>query len=325
MTQSRVSEIDEAHVCDSVDIGRERAGCLKRCRGFFDKESVAGMVCASPFIIGFVMFLLIPMVMSLYYSFTDYSIVSPPVWVGLKNYVQMFTADSLFWKSLGVTVVFAFVSVPLRLAFALAVALLLCRQTALTGFFRVAFYMPSILGGSVAVAVLWRRMFAQDGVINSVLGLFGIESHFSWLGSESTAIWTLIALSTWQFGSAMLVFLAALKQVPTELYEAASMDGANAVRRFRSITLPLLTPTIFFNLVMQVISGFLAFTQCYVITQGKPLNSTLFTMVYMYDTAFTYYQAGYASAMAWVMLVILGVMTGILFATKKFWVYNPNA
>lgn len=295
-----------------------------KVRAFLERESTAGVVCALPFIIGFTMFLLIPMVLSLYYSFTDYSIVSGPVWVGVRNYVTLLTGDPLFWQSLGVTVMFALISVPLRLAFALAVAMLLARPTPLTGFFRVAFYMPSILGGSVAVAVLWRRMFAQDGVINAVLGMFGIESHFSWLGSPSTAIWTLIALSVWQFGSAMIVFLAAIKQIPSDLYEAASMDGAGAWRQFRTITLPLLTPTIFFNLVMQAISGFLAFTQCYIITQGKPLNSTLFTMVYMYDTAFTYYQAGYASAMAWVMLLVIGVMTGILFVTKRFWVYDPD-
>lgn len=297
---------------------------LMVCKRFLDRESTVGIVCALPFITGFVLFLLIPMMLSLYYSMTDYSIVSAPVWVGLRNYVALFTADPLFWQSFGVTVVFAFVSVPLRLAFALAVAMLLNRPTPLTGFFRVAFYMPSILGGSVAVAVLWRRMFAQNGVINAVLGRIGIESHFSWLGSPATAIWTLVALSVWQFGSAMLVFLAALKQIPAQLYEAASVDGASPWRQFTSITLPMLTPTIFFNLVMQVISGFLAFTQCYIITQGKPLNSTLFTMVYMYNTAFTYYQAGYASAMAWVMLLVIGVLTGILFATKRFWVFEGN-
>ena len=299
-------------------------GRRARLAGFFGREEVAGVVCALPFIIGFLMFLLIPMVMSLYYSFTEYSIVAPPKWIGLHNYVTMFTGDALFWQALGVTFMFAFVSVPLRLAFALLVAMLMNRPSRLTGFFRVAFYMPSILGGSVAVAVLWRRMFAQDGVVNQVLRLFGVPADFSWLGSPRAAIWTLIILSVWQFGSAMLIFLAAIKQIPQDLYEASAIDGGGPWRQFAQITLPLLTPTIFFNLVMQLISGFLAFTQCYIITQGKPLNTTMFSMLYMYDTAFTYNEAGYASAMAWVMLLIIAALTGILFATKRFWVYDPE-
>lgn len=298
----------------------QRHGGHESVKAFFNRESVAGVVCAAPFIIGFLLFVAVPMGLSLYYSFTDYSIVSAPKWVGLANYVRMFTQDSLFWQSLAVTFMFAFISVPLKLAFALAVAMVLNKDTKLTGFYRVCFYLPSILGGSVAVAVLWKRMFAKNGVINAVLGMFGIHSQFSWLGSPSTAIWTLIMLAAWQFGSSMVIFLAALKQIPSEYYEAASMDGASSWRQFTSITLPLLTPTIFFNLVMQLISGFLAFTQCYVVTQGKPLNSTLFTMVYMYNTSFTYYKAGYGSAMAWVVTLLIGAMTGLLFATKRFWV-----
>lgn len=301
-----------------------RASSARRLVRFLNKESVAGIVCSLPFIVGFLAFMVVPMMLSLYYSFTDYSIVAPPQWIGLRNYVTMFTDDPLFWQSLGVTLLFAVVSVPLKLAFALAVALLLQKQTRMTGFYRVAYYLPSILGGSVAVAILWRRLFAQDGVLNSVLRLFGVDAHFSWLGDPRTAIWTLITLSVWQFGSSMLIFLAALKQIPSELYEAASVDGAGAWRRLRSITMPMLTPTIFFNLIMQMISGFLAFTQCYIITQGKPLNTTLFYMVHMYNTSFTYYQAGYGAAMAWVMLLVVGVFTLLLFATKRFWVYEEK-
>ncbi|MBW3080485.1 carbohydrate ABC transporter permease [Bifidobacterium saguinibicoloris] len=294
-------------------------------RGFLHKESVSGYVCASPFIIGFLMFMIVPMVLSLYYSFTDYSIIGEASWIGLDNYVEMFTKDDLFWKSLGVTFLFALISVPLKLIFALLVAMLLLKNSKASGFYRAAYYLPSILGGSVAIAVLWKQMFASDGTINQVLGLFGVKSDFAWLGNTKTAIWTLIILAVWQFGSSMLIFLASLKQIPAELYEAASVDGASKWTQFWKITLPLLTPTIFFNLVMQMINGFLAFTQCYIITQGKPMNSTLFYMVHMYDESFTNYHAGYGAAMAWVMLLLVGAVTLFLFATKRFWVYDEEA
>lgn len=287
-----------------------------------NNESVAGVICTLPFTIGFFVFLIVPMFISLYYSFCDYNILSPPTWTGLDNYIKIFTNDMKFYKSIAVTFYFAFVSVPLRLIFALIVAMMLLKTTKMTPYLRAAYYLPSIIGGSVAVSILWKRMFAMDGVINNLLGIFGLNRHFSWLGDTKTAIWTLIILAVWQFGSSMLIFLASLKQIPTSLYEAAEVDGANKWRQFFKITLPLLTPTIFFNLVMQTISGFLAFTQCYIITQGKPMNSTLFYTVYMYQQSFEFYHTGYASALAWVMLIIIGLFTWFLFATKKFWVYE---
>lgn len=277
-----------------------------------------------PFIIGFLVFLIIPMGMSLYYSFCDYDILSPPVFTGLDNYIEMFTADETFWHSVKATFLFAFISVPLRLIFALIVALILVKSTKATGFYRAAYYLPSILGGSVAVAVLWRRIFATDGVLNSILGMFGLDTQFAWLGNTKTAIWTLILLAIWQFGSSMLIFLSALKQIPQDLYEAADVDGANKFVKFFKITLPLLTPTIFFNLVMQMINGFLAFTQSLIITDGKPMDSTLFYAVYMYRQAFSFNHAGYASAMAWIMLLFIGLLTLILFKTKKYWVYEQE-
>lgn len=280
-------------------------------------EHVAGLVCTSPFIIGLFAFLLIPMGMSLYYSLCNYSVLSTPTFAGFKNYVNAFTADPLFWTSMKVTFFFALVSVPLRLVFALIVALLLQKTSKANAFYRAAYYLPSIIGGSVAVSILWKRMFATDGVINQILG-----TNYPFLGNTSTAIWTLILLSIWQFGSSMLIFLSALKQIPASLYEAAEIDGANKVRTFFKITLPLLTPTIFFNLVMQMINGFLAFTQCYIITQGKPMNSTLFYTVYMYQQSFEFYNTGYGAALAWIMLMVIGTITAILFATKKFWVYE---
>ena len=282
-----------------------------------NQEHVAGLVCTSPFIIGLFAFLLIPMGMSLYYSLCNYSVLSTPTFAGFKNYVNAFTADPLFWTSMKVTFFFALVSVPLRLVFALIVALLLQKTSKANAFYRAAYYLPSIIGGSVAVSILWKRMFATDGVINQILG-----TNYPFLGNTSTAIWTLILLSIWQFGSSMLIFLSALKQIPASLYEAAEIDGANKVRTFFKITLPLLTPTIFFNLVMQMINGFLAFTQCYIITQGKPMNSTLFYTVYMYQQSFEFYNTGYGAARAWIMLMVIGTITAILFATKKFWVYE---
>ncbi|WP_176833062.1 carbohydrate ABC transporter permease [Blautia sp.] len=295
-----------------------------KLRKFLNKESSAGVVFCMPFIIGFLVFLIIPMGMSLYYSFCDYDILSPPVFTGLDNYIEIFTADETFWHSVKATFLFAFVSVPLRLIFALIVALILVKSTKATGFYRAAYYLPSILGGSVAVAVLWRRIFATDGVLNSILGMFGLDTQFAWLGNTKTAIWTLVLLAIWQFGSSMLIFLSALKQIPRDLYEAADVDGANKFVKFFKITLPLLTPTIFFNLVMQMINGFLAFTQSLIITDGKPMDSTLFYAVYMYRQAFSFNHAGYASAMAWIMLLFIGLLTLLLFKTKKYWVYEQE-
>lgn len=291
---------------------------------FLNREKSAGVIFCMPFIIGFIVFLVVPMGISFYYSLCNYDILSPPEFVGLDNYIKMFTGDEVFWKSFKATLYFALFSVPLRLIFALIVAMILVKPTKLTGFYRAAYYLPSILGGSVAVAVLWKRMFATDGVMNSILGTFGIETNFAWLGNTKTAIWTLILLAVWQFGSSMLIFLSALKQIPKELYEAAEVDGASKVTKFFKVTLPLLTPTIFFNLVMQMISGFLAFTQSLIITQGKPMDSTLFYALYMYQQSFNYNRAGYASAMAWTMLLFIGVLTFILFKTKKFWVYDQE-
>ena len=232
-----------------------------------NKNSTAGVVFALPFIIGFTMFMIVPMGMSLYYSFCEFEILGAPKFIGIENYIKMFTEDETFYKSISVTFFYALVSVPLRLTFALIVALILLRNTKATGFYRAAYYLPSIIGGSVAISILWKRLFAEDGTFNHLLQAIGVNSHFSWLGNKNTAIWVLILLAVWQFGSSMLIFLSALKQIPSSLYEASRVDGSGKVNQFFRITLPLLTPTIFFNLVMQMISGFLAFTQCFIITQ----------------------------------------------------------
>lgn len=292
-----------------------------KVKKFFYRESTAGVVFTSPFIIGFLMFLIVPMGISLYYSFCEYNILSAPQFIGIQNYIDIFKDDT-FFTAIGVTFYYALVSVPLRLIFALIVAMLLLKTSKATGFYRAVYYLPSIIGGSVAVAILWKRIFATDGVVNKLLGAVGLPDSVSWLGDTRTAIWTLIILAVWQFGSSMLIFLSSLKQIPSTLYEAAEIDGGSKIQQFFRITLPLLTPTIFFNLVMQMINGFLAFTQSYIITQGRPMNSTLFYTVYMYQQSFEFYNTGYGAALAWVMFAIVGLITLILFGTKRFWVYE---
>lgn len=285
------------------------------------KESTAGVIFTLPFIIGFLLFLIVPLGISLFYAFCDYGILTPAAFTGLNNFRNMMV-DELFWKSLGITVFYSVVSVPLKLVFALLVAILFQKTTKATGLYRALYYLPSIIGGSVAVSILWKRMFATDGMVNQILHSFGVQTSIPWLGNANTAIWTLILLTVWQFGSSMLIFLSSLKQIPRTFYEASTVDGAGKWRQFTSITLPLLTPTIFFNLVMQMINGLLAFTQCFIITQGQPLNSTLFYMVHMYNQSFVHYNTGYGAALAWVMILIVGFVTAILFATKKRWVYD---
>jgi len=289
---------------------------------FIHRDKVAAFICCLPFVIGFFAFLIVPMMMSLYYSFTNFNMLREPELIGFDNYIRMFN-DQRLRSSLRATFYFAFASVPLRLIFALAIAMLLLRARRLVGIYRAMYYLPSILGGSLAVAILWGRLFAINGVFNEgILEFFGLNRNFPWLGNVNTAIWTLILLAVWQFGSSMLIFLASLKQIPEQLYEASSIDGSGKVRQFFKITLPLLTPTIFFNLVMQTIAGFLAFTQAFVITRGEPMDSTLFYALYMYRQVFDFNNAGYGSAMAWVMLLIIGAVTAFLFLTKRFWVYD---
>lgn len=283
---------------------------------FWYREKVAGVIFCLPFILGFCFFFIIPMVNSLYYSFCEYKITKPPEFLGLDNYIRLF-GDAKFYKSLSVTLRYALISVPLKLVFALIIAVLLLRNTKATPFYRAVYYLPSIMGASVAVSILWKRIFALDGLINQMLG-----TKIAWLGKPDTAMGVLILLAVWQFGSSMLIFIASMKQIPQTLYEAAEIDGANKWQVFFKITLPLLSSTIFFNLVMQTINGLLVFAQGQIITAGKPLNSTLFYVLYMYQQAFDFYKVGYAAALGWVLIVIVGLFTAFLFATKRFWVYE---
>lgn len=262
------------------------------------------------------------MLASLYLSFTDYRITGSARWIGLDNYTQMLTADPRFWASVRVTVTYVLVSVPLVLVFALILAMVLNRGVRLLPFYRSVYYLPSLMGTSVAVAILWRRVFGSEGLLNSILGFFGIEMG-SWIGNPQLAIWPLISLNVWTFGAAMVIFLAGLRQIPQELYEAASVDGAGWHRRFVHITLPLLTPVIFFNTLLNVIGAFQAFTQAYIVSggDGGPVNSTLFYTLYLYQRGFRQFDMGYASAMAWVLLATIAAATALFFWTSRYWVH----
>jgi multiple sugar transport system permease protein len=288
-------------------------------------ENFSGFAFISPWLVGFLAFTAIPILFSLYYSFTEYDILGSPVFNGIKNFRRML-GDELFWKSLAVTFYYAFVSVPLRLAFAFFIAMLFRRAAKAVRVYQAVYYLPSIVGGSIAVAVMWRRLFMTDGALNAVLQAVGINSTVSWIGMPSTAIWTLILLAAWQFGSSMLIFLAGLRQIPAAYYEAARVDGAGKFQQFKSVTLPQMTPIIFFNLVMQLINGFTVFTQAFVVSggNGDPQNTTLVYALYLYQRAFKYYNMGYSSAMAWVLVLITGVFTAIVFKTSNKWVYYES-
>ncbi len=288
-------------------------------------ESVAGYVFLSPWLIGLMVITAIPMGYSLYLSFTNYDLLSTSQWVGLANYREMFAHDPQFWHAVRVTLVYALVATPLKLATALGVALLLNRERRGVGVFRALFYLPSLLGGSVALAIIWQAMFSRSGSFNAFLHLFGISGR-PWVNDPSTALGTLILLGIWQFGAPMVIFLAGLKQVPVDLYEAAEVDGAGRWRKFRSVTLPMLSPVIFFNLVLETIHGFQGFTSSFVISNGTggPVDSTLMYTLYLYLRGFGDFQMGYASAMAWVFLLAVGVLTIALFSTGRFWVHYSD-
>lgn len=284
-------------------------------------RNLAGYFFISPWLVGFFVLTAIPVLASLGLSFTDYHVLSRRVnWVGLGNFQTMLTGDPRYWRSVKATLYYTFVSVPFRLIAALAIAMLLNQGRRLLSVYRALYYAPSVVGGSVAVAVMWREIFGSNGLLNSLLAVVGLGGML-WLGDPRTAIWTLILLAVWQFGSPMLVFLAGLKQVPVELYEAASIDGAGRWQRFAEITLPLLTPVIFFNLVMQTIFSFMVFTQAFIVTGGAPLDTTLFYSLYIYIVSFRYFRMGYGSAMAWVLLFIVAIFTTILFRSSRYWVH----
>jgi multiple sugar transport system permease protein len=314
---SAISELSTVHRTQAKTPEEKRLRAKEAGR-----DNKAGYLFLLPWLIGLVVITIGPMIASLYLSFTNYSLIQAPKWIGLDNYARMLTDERLH-NSLKVTFIYVLVSTPLQLAVALAIALLLNEGMKGLPFYRSVFYLPSMLGASVAIAVLWRQMFEVDGLVNQVLRLFGFEATTSWIGDPSTALWTIILLHIWTFGSPMVIFLAGLRQIPGMYYEAASVDGASKWSQFRRITLPLLSPIIFFNLVLQIINAFQAFTQAYVVSNGTggPSDSTMFYTLYLYQKGFVQFQMGYAASMAWLLLVIIAAFTAINFYFSKHWVF----
>ncbi|MFK4082606.1 carbohydrate ABC transporter permease [Kribbella sp. NPDC020789] len=288
------------------------------------RDNLTAYLFLSPWLLGLFLITIGPMIASLYLAFTDYNLIEAPQWVGWENFTRMLSDERLH-NSLRVTFTYVFVSVPLQLAIALLLAVVLDRGVRGMAFYRSVFYLPSLLGSSVAIAILWRQVFGTEGLLNQVLALAGIEGK-GWISDPSTALGTLVVLNVWTFGSPMVIFLAGLRQVPSMYYEAAAVDGAGALRRFVSITLPLLTPIIFFNLVLQIIHAFQSFTQAFVVSGGSggPSDSTMFFTLYLYDRGFGNFDMGYASAMAWFLLVVIAIFTGVNFLVSKYWVFYEN-
>lgn len=283
------------------------------------RENLAGYAFMTPWLLGFALIVGGPVLVSLYLSFTDYAVIGDAEWVGVDNYTRMFTSDPRFWAALRVTLVYLVVSVPLVQIFALSLATVLNRGIRGLPIYRAVFYVPSLIGGSVAIAILWRFVFESDGLLNGVLASAGIDTEYSWIGTPSTALGTLIVLNVWQFGAAMIIYLAGLKNVPADLYEAAQIDGAGVWRQFRSITLPMLSPVIFFNVLMNVVAAFQAFNSAYIVSNGSggPADSTLFYTLYLYQRGFVDFDMGYASALGWVLLILSGAVAGLLFTLSR--------
>ena len=286
------------------------------------RDNKAGYLFLLPWLIGLVVITIGPMLASLYLSFTNYNLIQAPQWTGVENYVRML-GDERLHNSLKVTFIYVFVSTPLQLMLALALALLLNEGMKGLPFYRSVFYLPSMLGSAVAISVLWRQMFGTDGLVNQVLRLLGVDATTGWISDPQYALSTIILLHVWTFGSPMVIFLAGLRQIPGMYYEAASVDGATRWTTFVKITLPLLSPIIFFNLVLQIIGAFQAFTQAFVVSGGTggPSDSTMFYTVYLYQRGFGQFQMGYAAAMAWLLVIIIAVFTAINFYASKYWVF----
>ena len=299
--------------------------------GLLNNNNFVGYTFIFPWIMGFLLFMAIPMIISIFMSFRDYNLIGDMFkyskFVGLKNYIWLFFKDEKFYASIRVTFFFVLTAVPLRLSFALLVALILNKRGVKTGVYKTIYYLPSIIGSSVAIAIVWREMFGTNGIINKIAYMFGYENTmFTLINNIHTAIWVVILLYVWEFGSSMLIFLAGIQNIPDTYYEAAVVEGVGFWKKLFHITLPLLSPIILFNLIMQTIHGFLVFTQVYIISngQGSPLKRTLVYALYMYQRAFMYSDMGAASAMAWIMLVIIAGVTGLIFFTSKFWVFYES-
>lgn len=286
------------------------------------KEARAAYLFILPWLIGLIIFTLGPFIYSLFLSFNRTDIFSR-TWIGLENYINLFTKDEVFVKSILITMRYVLISVPLKLVFALAVAMLLKDNIKGLSIYRTIYYLPSLVGASVAIAVTWSKMFSSDGMVNIILNRLGIEGT-NWIGDPDTSLWVLIILVVWQFGSSMVIFLAGLKNVPNQLYEACAIDGGNALHKFRFVTLPMISPVIQFNLVLQVIGSFQMFTQSFIITKGGPMNETKVAVLYIYEKAFQGYKMGYASAISWILLLVIAIITGIIFFVSNKYVHYES-
>ncbi len=307
----------------SIELKKSTFFISKKIRRKKWETPVIGYLFISPWLLGLFLLTLYPMVQSLYFSFTDYSLLEAPHWIGIENYQKIFLEDKLFYKSLTITILFVVISLPLKLITALLMAMFLNQKIKGMSIYRTLVYLPSLIGTSVAVAILWSNIFGKDGMVNHIFALFGIGGK-SWIGSPDTALGTLILLIVWQFGSSMVIFLAGLKQISPELYEASAVDGATKIRQFFSITLPMLSPVILFNLILQTIGSFQMFTQAFVITKGGPIQSTYMFTLYLYDRAFAGFEMGYASALAWILLIIIALFSALIFISSRYWVFYES-
>jgi multiple sugar transport system permease protein len=306
-----------------MDLVREETG---ESRGYRlpmrRREALVAYVFLFPWILGFVVFFAGPMIASIYFSFTQYKVITPPIWLGLGNYQRMFE-DELFYHSLKVTIVYTAASVPLGIVAALIVAVVLNEAPWLSGLFRTIFYLPSVISG-VAVAIVFAWIFNyRFGILNYFLSLVGIPGP-NWLGHPRWVLWAFILMSLWGIGSNVVIFLAALQGVPQALYEAAKIDGASGWRRFWAITLPMISPAILFVLIMGIIGTLQTFTQAYIITGGGPANATMFYLFYLYKNAFNWFEMGYASALAWLLFLIILLLTVIMLRSSALWVYYES-
>lgn len=294
---------------------------LKRKK--YRKRDYVGLVYIAPWLIGLLVLQLYPFITSFYYSFTDYQFFNSPEFTGLDNYIRLFTNDPDFFKSLQVTIVYTLFTVPGKIIMALFIALLLNRNIRGIGVIRTIYYIPSLFSGSVAVAILWKLLFMNEGAINSILSTLGLPA-IQWLGTQPTAIVTICLLEIWMFGSSMVMFLAALKQVPMELYESASLDGAGKIKSFFYITLPQISPILFFNVIMQTITALQNFTSAFVVTNGGPNKGTYVLGMKLYNEAFKYFKMGYASAVSWIIFGMILVVTLLLFRFSSGKVYYED-
>lgn len=295
---------------------------MKMRRKRRDRQYV-GLLYVLPWIIGFAVFSAYPLLSSLYYSFTTYNIISKPVFVGMQNYVTAFTKDATFWPSVVATIKYVGVSLPLRLIVSFLIALVVVRNFKGIGLFRTIYFIPSLLGGSIAICIAWEALFNANGAVNSLLTLLGVDPVM-WLTDKRFAIYTLALLNIWQFGGSMIIFLAALKQVPADMYEVARIEGAPRLWTLFRVTLPMISPVVLFNILMEMIKTFQDFTSAFVITKGGPLYSTYLYAYKLYEEAFMNYKMGYASALSWIFFVALMLLTLLIFRLSNKYVYYQD-